>query len=87
MFAISPAMVQLATIHLVRMPLKIMQTLKRPPASVVAARRWSTASSNTPLSWVILAALRAQSFGTTIDTTAVDSQPSRATVIAATSRA
>ncbi len=34
-----------------------------------------------------LAALRARSFGTTIDTTAVDSQPSRATAIAATSRA
>src|SRR5260370_25867359 len=34
-----------------------------------------------------LAALRARSFGTTIDTTDVDSQPSRATRLAATSRA
>jgi len=34
-----------------------------------------------------LAALQARSFGTTIGTTAVDSQPSRATVVAATSRA
>jgi len=34
-----------------------------------------------------LAALRARSFGTTIDTTAVDSQPSRANRLAAKSRA
>src|SRR5437867_3928489 len=33
-----------------------------------------------------LAALRAQSFGTTIDTTRVDSQPSRVSAVAATSR-